>query len=52
MATRNRAIADAFVARVVVYASYRDKWITDCDFVRIIAFGERFFLGNRGALYT
>jgi hypothetical protein len=36
MAARYKAIADAF-ARVVVSTSYRDKWITDHDFVRIIA---------------
>jgi hypothetical protein len=36
MAARDKAIADAF-ARVVVCASYCDRWITDKDFVRIIA---------------
>jgi hypothetical protein len=37
MATINKAIADASFTRVVIYVAYRDKWITDRDFVRIIA---------------
>jgi hypothetical protein len=36
MEARNKAIADAF-ARVVICAVYCDRWITDYDFVRIIA---------------
>ena len=36
MAARDKAIADAF-ARVVICASYCDQWITDKDFVWIIA---------------
>jgi hypothetical protein len=36
MEARNKAIADAF-ARLAICASYCDRWITDYDFVRIIA---------------
>jgi hypothetical protein len=36
MEARNKAVADAF-ARVAICALYCDRWITDYDFVRIIA---------------
>jgi hypothetical protein len=36
MEARNKAIADAF-ARVAICSLYCDRWITDYDFVRIIA---------------
>jgi hypothetical protein len=36
LAARDKTVADAF-ARVVVCASYCNRWITDYDFARIIA---------------